>query len=273
VDAFRSRTALVTGASKGIGRALAHELASRGADIILVARSQAALSRLADDLRARHGVTVTAIAADLATPAGTSDLLRKLADHELPTDLLINNAGIGAVGPFLDSSLDQHHRSIGLNITGLTTLTYEMGRSMVARGAGGIINVASTAAFQPMPYQASYAATKAFVLSLTEALAEELRDTGVHVMAAHPGGTDTSFFAATTATMHPAHMDTAERVAVDILNAYAKRQAAAYPGRFTNRAATLASRFLTRRSVTTLTANLNRKLGLHEARHLADTIG
>lgn len=271
MDDFRGRTALVTGASKGIGRAYAEELADRGADVILVARSEQALARLADDIRARHTTKVTAIAADLGTADGTRRLLQQLAAHEIHVDLLINNAGMGAVGPFLNGPLERHHRSIDLNITGLTTLTYELGRSMVARGAGGIINVASTAAFQPMPYQASYAATKAFVLSFTEALAEELRGTGVHVMAAHPGGTDTSFFDGTTATMNPALVDTPARVAADTLDDYARRRGASYPGRFTNHASTVASRFLPRRTVTRLTATINRKLGLHQARDLTDT--
>jgi short-subunit dehydrogenase len=273
VNHFHARTALLTGASKGIGRAFAQQLARRGANVILVARSKQALDRVADDIGARHGVPVTAIAADLGTVDGTSRLLREIAARELQVDLLINNAGTGAVGPFLDGSLERHHRSIDLNITALTTLTYHLSRSMVARGAGGIINVASTAAFQPMPYQASYAATKAYVLSFTEALAQELRGTGVHVMAAHPGGTDTSFFDGTTAKMHPAVLDTPERVAADTLDDYARRRSASYPGRSMNRASTVVSRFLPRRAVTRLTAALNRKLGLHEARDLAEVAG
>lgn len=264
MEHFQGRTALVTGATKGIGRALADELAGRGADLILVARSEPDLHRAADDIRARHHVTVTTIAADLATAAGTSRVLTGLDGHTV--NLLINNAGIGTAGPFLASTLARHHRSIDLNITALTTLTYELGLKMVAQHRGGIVNVASTAAFQPMPYQASYAATKAFVLSFTEALAEELRGTGVHVMTAHPGGTDTSFFDESTATMNPAYIDTPERVARDILDDFTRGRATSYPGRFTNRAGTVAARLLPRRTVTSLTATLNRKLSLHEAR-------
>jgi uncharacterized protein len=270
VDEYRGRTALVTGASKGIGRAYAHELARRGADVILVARSEPALSRVAADLRSQHHTRMTTIAADLATADGTHRLLDELTDSDLPIDLLVNNAGIGSVGPFLDNPLARHHRSIDLNITALTTLTYHVGRSMVSRGTGGIINVASTAAFQPMPYQASYAATKAFVLSFTEALAEELRGTGVHVMAAHPGGTDTSFFDESTANLHRDLLDTPAKVAADTLDDYSRRRTASYPGRFTNHPATAASRFLPRKAVTRLTAALNRKLGLHESRDLTE---
>ncbi|GIE76379.1 hypothetical protein Aph02nite_23290 [Actinoplanes philippinensis] len=172
-----------------------------------------------------------------------------------------------------DGSLERHHRSIDVNVTALTTLTYHLGRSMVARGSGGIVNVGSTAAFQPMPYQAGYAATKAYVLSFTEALAEELRGTGVHVMAAHPGGTDTSFFDDSTAVMHKPLIDAPERVAADILDDYARRRPVSYPGRLTNHLSTVVSRFLPRRTVTGLTAGINRKLGLHEARDLRPRAG
>ncbi|MFG1602467.1 SDR family NAD(P)-dependent oxidoreductase [Actinoplanes sp. NPDC049265] len=265
MDDFRGRTALVTGASKGIGRALAEELAKRGANLILVARSEPAPGRLA-----AQDVRVTPIAADLSTPAGTDGLLRDLATRGLDVDLLINNAGLGTVGPFLDVPMDAHLRAIGLNVTGLTSLTYELGRVMAARGSGGIVNVASTAAFQPMPYQASYAATKAYVLSLTEAFAAELRGTGVHVMVAHPGGTDTSFFDGTTVTMNKGLVDSADRVAKDILDDYARRRRASYPGKFANRASTLAARFLPRATTTSVAGAINRKLGLSQGRHLAD---
>jgi uncharacterized protein len=264
VDDFRGRTALITGASRGIGRALAEELARRGADLILVARSEPALPQLA-----ASGVRVTPIAADLSTAAGAGGLLGELAARGLDVDLLINNAGLGTVGPFLDVPMEAHARAIGLNVTGLTTLTYELGRAMVARGAGGIVNVASTAAFQPMPYQASYAATKAYVLSLTEAFATELRGTGVHVMIAHPGGTDTSFFDDTTVTMNKSLIDRPERVAKDILDDYARRRRASYPGKFANRASTLAARFLPRTTTTAVAGAVNRKLGLSQGRHLA----
>ncbi|GAA1639632.1 SDR family NAD(P)-dependent oxidoreductase [Actinoplanes couchii] len=272
MDDFRGRTALVTGASKGIGRALAVDLARRGADVILVARAEQTLLAVADDIRTRFpAVTVTPIPADLGTPDGTGRLLEALGGHSV--DLLINNAGMGTAGPFLISPLERHQSSIDLNITGLTRLTYDLGRSMIERGSGGIVNVASTAAFQPLPYQASYGATKAFVLSFTEALAEELRGTGVHVMAAHPGATDTSFFDTSTMEVNPAFSDTPDRVAADILDDYARRHTASYPGRFTNQAMTVVARFLPRRTVTKLAAALNRKLGLHEARDLTGAPG
>ncbi|WP_045747883.1 SDR family NAD(P)-dependent oxidoreductase [Actinoplanes rectilineatus] len=262
MDDFRGRTAVVTGASKGIGRAYAEELARRGADLIVVARSAPELESLATAIAAEHGVRVTPLAADLASPEGTDQLLAALADVQV--DLLVNNAGAGTVGPFLNDPLHRHQRSVDLNINGLMALTYGVGRTMVARGSGGIVNVASTGAFQPLPYQASYGATKAFVLSLTEALAQEWRGTGVHVMAAHPGATDTGFFDGTTARMKVT--DSPAAVAAKTLDDYARRRAASYPGRFTFRVMTWAPRFLPRATTARATGALNRALGLHEAR-------
>lgn len=179
-------------------------------------------------------------------------------------DLLINNAGSGTVDPFLQRPLEQQVRSVDLNITALMTLTHRLGTSMEARGHGGIINVCSTAAFQPMPYQASYAATKAFVLSFTEAIAHELRDSGVSVMAAHPGATDTSFFEGTSATLNPKTTDSAGTVPSGMLDDFAAGRVSSYPGRPSNRATTWAGRFLPRRTVATITGNLNRRAGFDQ---------
>ncbi|MFD4669559.1 SDR family NAD(P)-dependent oxidoreductase [Lentzea sp. NPDC058450] len=259
---FAGITALVTGASKGLGRAYARELARRGAHLVLVARTTTALEDLAAEVRAEYGVTAEVIGADLADPAGPETLVRAVADRGLRIDLLVNNAGSGAAGRFLERPFGQSTRSVALNVGALMELTYLFGREMAARGAGGIINVGSTAAFQPMPYQASYAATKAFVLSFTEAVAEEQRGTGVRVMAAHPGATDTGFFDGTTATMDPRATDSPESVAVRTLDDFARGRVASYPGRPANRWATLVARVLPRRAVTGAVAALNRKLGL-----------
>ena len=208
-DDYRGVTALVTGASKGLGRAYALELARRGAHVILLARSEADLREVAAQIRDRRaGPDVEVITGDLAAPDGPERILRELRDRDLAVDLLLNNAGAGSVGPFLGRPLGAQLSTVGLNISGLLALTHAIGAELVARGSGGIINVSSTAAFQPMPYQASYAATKAFVLSFTEALAEELRGTGVHVMAAHPGAIATGFFDGTTASIDERLADT-----------------------------------------------------------------
>ncbi|MGW0483961.1 SDR family NAD(P)-dependent oxidoreductase [Nonomuraea sp. NPDC003214] len=265
---YRGVTALVTGASRGLGTAYAHELARRGANLVLVARSGDALDRVAGEIRQAYQVEVTTVAADLAAPGGVTGLVEELDRQGRTVDLLVNNAGAGAVGPFLSSSLQRNVSSVELNVTALMKLSHVLGRRMVDRGHGGIINVASTAAFQSMPYQASYAATKAFVLSFTEALAEELRGTGVRVMGAHPGATDTSFFDGTSATMNPAFTDAPEGVAARTLDAFAKGAVNSYPGRTINRAMTWAPRLLPRVTVTRLTGRLNRSLGLHRAQDL-----
>ncbi|MFD5825643.1 SDR family NAD(P)-dependent oxidoreductase [Lentzea sp. NPDC060358] len=263
---YQGLTALVTGASKGIGRALAAELARRGARVVLLARSRESLSEVAAGIR-EEGGTAEVVVGDLATADGPGAVLAELRERGLVVDLLVNNAGAGSVGPFLTRPLGPQLGSVALNIDGLLALTYAIGTDLVARGCGGIVNVASTAAFQPMPYQASYAASKAFVLSFTEALAEELRGTGVHVMAAHPGPVATGFFDGTSATVHPV-ADTPEVVAGRVLDDFARRRAVSYPGRAAsrvlNRAATWFPRLLPRTVVARAAGALNRKLGLHE---------
>ncbi|NUW33001.1 SDR family oxidoreductase [Nonomuraea sp. SMC257] len=269
-DGYRGVTALVTGASKGLGRAYALELARRGARVILLARSDGSLRELAAEIRERHGgPDAEVITGDLAAPDGPERVLRELRDRGLTVDLLLNNAGAGSVGPFLGRPLEPQVRSVGLNVVGLIVMTHAIGAELVARGSGGIINVSSTAAFQPMPYQASYAATKAFVLSFTEALAEELRGTGVHVMAAHPGAVATGFFDGTSATIDSRAADTPAIVAARTLDDYARRRAASYPGRAMNRALTWPPRLLPRTVVARVTGNLNRRRRMHEVVDLA----
>ncbi|MEW2354928.1 SDR family oxidoreductase [Spirillospora sp. NPDC029432] len=263
-DGYRGVTALVTGASKGLGRAYALELARRGARVILLARSVGDLRELAAHIQELHGgPEVEVIAGDLAAADGPERVLRELRDRGLSVDLLLNNAGMGSAGPFLTRPLEPQLRSVALNVGGLLALTHAIGTEMVARGSGGIINVSSTAAFQPMPYQAGYAATKAFVLSFTEALAEELRGTGVHVMAAHPGAIATGFFDGTSATIPPV-ADTPATVAADTLDDYARRRAVSYPGRRANRAMTWPARLLPRTVAARVAGAFNRRLGLHE---------
>ncbi|MDQ0774138.1 short-subunit dehydrogenase [Streptomyces aurantiacus] len=262
---YRGVTALVTGASKGLGRAYALELARRGARVILLARSEGDLRKLAAELREQHGgPEAEVITGDLADPDGPERVLRELHDRGLTVDLLLNNAGAGSVGPFLGRPIEPQLRSVGLNVSGLLALTHAIGAELVARGSGGIINVSSTAAFQPMPYQASYAGTKAFVLSFTEALAEELRGTGVHVMAAHPGAIATGFFDGTSATIDAKAADTPATVAADTLDDYARRRSVSYPGRAVNRALTWSARLLPRPVTARLAGSFNRRLRLHE---------
>jgi hypothetical protein len=172
-------TALITGASGGIGLELARRFARDGCDLVLVARRAGELSALADRLRQDAGVAVTPIPTDLADPGSPRRLVEALAGRGVTVDVLVNNAGVGLYGPFVDTSLDVELAMIRLNVTSLVALTKLMVPGMVARGRGRIVNVASTAGFQPGPLMSVYYATKAFVIAFSEALAEELAGTGV----------------------------------------------------------------------------------------------
>jgi short-subunit dehydrogenase len=187
-------TALITGASSGIGEAFAHALAARRDDLVLVARSAGRLETLAAALSAKHGVRAHALPCDLADPNAVPALVAELSARELTVATLINNAGFGSHGEF--ASLDAAHErnEVLVNALAPVVLTRALLPAMIARGSGAIVNVASTAAFQPVPYMAVYGATKAFLLSFSEALAEEVRAHGVRVVALCPGQTDTPFF-------------------------------------------------------------------------------
>lgn len=181
--------ALVTGASIGIGEQFARSLAERGHDVVLVARDGARLDVVAKELLERHGVTCEVVAADLTD----SRQLAEVETRATAVDVLINNAGFGTTGRFDELDLDAEDRQIRLNVLALARLTHVAARAMVGRGRGGILNVASIAGFQPGPQNATYSATKAYVLSFTQAVHEELRDTGVSVTCLCPGFTRTQF--------------------------------------------------------------------------------
>jgi len=187
------QTALVTGASGGIGRELAREFAAGGYDLVLVARSGGKLEELAAELRERHGVAARVLAKDLAKPGTPDEIFQDLAGAGIEVDVLVNNAGFATFGPFAETDLVAEIEEIQLNVAALTHLTKRFLPAMLARRRGGVLNLASTAAFQPGPLMAVYYATKAYVLSFSEALAEELRGTGVTVTALCPGPTTTGF--------------------------------------------------------------------------------
>lgn len=188
------KTALVTGASSGIGTAFATALAERGYNLVLVARSENKLKQLAADLQSTHNISAEAIPQDLTVPNAAATLFNHVTAKEIHIDLLINNAGFGDYGLFAESSLDKQLAMIQLNITALTALTHLFLSPMRETGAGGIINLASIAAFQPLPYMSIYAATKAFVLNFSEAIWAENREAGVTVTCVCPGPTETEFF-------------------------------------------------------------------------------
>jgi short-subunit dehydrogenase len=186
-----SSTALITGASSGIGEALAKRFAQAGHNLVLVARSADKLHALAKALQDAHGVKAWAAPADLALPGAAEQLAASMRRSRRRIDVLVNNAGVLTHGPFVEMEAARHQQLIDLNVSGLTAMLAAFVPAMVQRGAGRILNVASIAAFQPVPLLATYAATKAYVLSLTESLSEELKGSGVTVTALCPGITAT----------------------------------------------------------------------------------
>jgi short-subunit dehydrogenase len=191
--ATRSRqTALITGASSGIGEALAHCFAGAGFDLILVARSEATLNALSQSLMGQHGNAAHVLPADLSKPGAALQLHAAVERNGWNVDVVVNCAGVLEQGAFTSIASAKHQQIIDLNISGLTSMLSAFVPGMVQRGAGRVLNVASVAAFQPIPTLASYAASKAYVLSLSESLAEELRGSGVTVTALCPGITATN---------------------------------------------------------------------------------
>lgn len=184
--------ALITGASAGIGRAFAEVFAENGFNLVLVARSENKLNALARQIHQRYHVDSLVVPLDLTTTTGPQRLLDAVNGRSLKIDVLVNNAGLIAHGQFSDLSLKTHTKMLHLNILALTKLTHLFLPSMIEQGSGKILNVASVAAFVPLPRITVYAATKAYVLSFTEGLAVELKGTGVTVTALCPGPTDTA---------------------------------------------------------------------------------
>lgn len=190
------KVTLITGASSGIGEAFARRLAAEGHNLVLVARGEKALHELCDELMLKHNVFAHYVVLDLAEPDPDLKLLDEVKKHNLEVDWLINNAGFGSVGDFAKLDIDRELQMIELNITALVTITHAFLQGMRERKQGVIINVSSAAGFQPIPFMATYAATKAFVSSFSEAIAEENRPFGIQVLALCPGSTKTNFFAA-----------------------------------------------------------------------------
>lgn len=184
--------AVVTGASSGLGDAYARYLARKGANVILVARSEDRLRVLSIELERAYGIQTLVLPCDLTVPAERYELIERLDHFEIHT--LVNNAGFGSHGPLVDLERDRVASEVQLNVAALTELAHAVLPQMLSRDRGAIINVASTAAFQPIPEMATYAATKAYVLSFSQALWGETRRTGVRVICICPGPTETAFF-------------------------------------------------------------------------------
>ena len=191
---YQGKTAVITGASSGIGVEFANRFAERGANLVLVARRKERLESVAKQIQSKHKVKVDVVVADLAEVGSAEKLFKTLQRKKLQIDVLVNNAGFGTMGEFKNHDLNRIAEEIQLNVSTLVQLTRLALPAMLQRNNGVVVNIASTAAYQPVPYMAVYAATKAFVLSFTEALWGELIGTGVSAIALSPGGTKTEFF-------------------------------------------------------------------------------
>jgi short-subunit dehydrogenase len=225
--------ALVTGASGGIGRAFALALAERGHDLVLVARDTARLEGVAKEIGEGAGAGAEVLTADLTDPVALATVEARVTDPARPVDLLVNNAGFGTYGRFAELPIERETREIQLNVVALVRLTHAALEGMVGRGRGGVINVASIGGLQPTPSWATYGATKAFVISFTEAIHEELKGSGVRAMVLTPGFTRTEF--QDTAGVDPSEVpgfmwQDASTVVEHALTSYERGRASSVPG-------------------------------------------
>ncbi len=257
------QTALVTGASSGIGAAFAHALAQRQVDLVLVARSDQRLRETAARLHEAHGVRVEAIAEDLSREHAAQAVARRLQElQELgrEVDILVNNAGFATQGRFDAIPAERDHEQIMVNVATVVDLTHALLPGMVARGTGTIVNVSSLGGFQPAPYLAVYGATKAFVLSFSQALAAELRGRGVHVLALCPGPVRTPFFDVLGSRQAAIGQElTADAVVAAALRALEDHRSLVVPG-WRNRLTAAGTRLLPRSLVLTLAERATRDI-------------
>jgi uncharacterized protein len=228
---YRGRTALVTGASSGIGTAFVHALAAKGMNVILVARSADRLNQIAAEVESKFGVRAETLIADLSEASAAQAVRAQVEQRGLAVDLLVNNAGFATHGFFEEIPAQRDQDQVTVNVGAVVGLAHAFIPGMLARG-GGIINVASTAAFQPLPFMAVYGATKAFLVSFSYALAEEYRDRNIRVLAICPGPTETKFFeVAGSRDVAVGKMRTAEQVVETGLRALEKGRVIAVDGK------------------------------------------
>jgi short-subunit dehydrogenase len=254
-------TALITGASAGIGAAFAHELAARQTNLVLVARSEAKLQQLAQQLQEKYRIHVDILVQDLTEPTAATAVFDAVNQKGLTIDLLINNAGFGDYGSFAELDGERQVKIVQLNILALVDLTHKFLPGMRQRRSGSIINMSSTAAFQPMPYFSVYAASKAFVLNFSEALSAENSSYGVRILAVCPGPTDTNFFQdakfpSSLASIAAANYTPTEVVVREALQALEKNQSIIVPGAIANQLVANLHRFLPRETLASLWKNI-----------------
>jgi uncharacterized protein len=246
-------TTLITGSSSGIGAAFARKLATLGRNVLLVARSEHKLVTLCNELGRISGVRAQYFVIDLREPGAGEQLFEETKKRQLEIDMLVNNAGFGSMNDFARLDLQSELKMVDLNVRSVVELTHRFLVPMRERKQGTIINVASTAGFQPVPYMATYAATKAFVLSFSEALWEENRTHGIHVMALCPGVTETNFFEASSMDRPPMRtIQTPEEVVDVALRGLARGRSNVISG-WTNYLMIEAQRFVPRSMVIKVT--------------------
>ncbi len=249
IDSYNDRWALITGASSGIGAEFAAQLAGRGMHLILAARRKDKMAELATELNTRHGTRCHIVAIDLADPDASRRLFEEIRRLAVDVELLVNNAGIGLIGQIESTSPEDVRHLLNLNLLTLADLTYRVLPGMLDRRHGAIINVSSQAAFQPVAFMATYAASKSFILHFSEALWAEVRGRGVTVMALCPGVTRTDFFdkAGAPGWLEKHTSITPGKVVRTALKAMEKRRQYVVPG-WKNYLLTLLVRFMTRRT-------------------------
>jgi uncharacterized protein len=257
--------ALITGASSGIGESFARALAARHHNLVLVARSKEKLESLAAELRDKQDILTEAVPVDLSLDGAATGLARIMDERKIEIDLLVNNAGFGAQGEFWKLALDRQLEMLRLNVSALVELTYRLLPGLIER-RGALINVSSTASFQPVPYTTTYASTKAFVTSFSLGLAEELREYGVRVVTLCPGGTRTNFFDAGHYHRRrvPGGLQPVEEVVAEALRRLERGGGLAVP-RFFNKASIFVQRLVPRSAVMKVTADLFRPAKDHES--------
>jgi len=263
MDTWRGKWALVTGASSGIGRALATELAAGGANLVLTARRRDRLEQLAGELSAKRGIHAEIFAADLAKPEAPHQVFDFTKSRGIEVDVLINNAGFGASGEFAVQPIERQLEMVQVNCATVTHLTHFYLPGMIARRRGYVLILASTASFQPVPYLSIYAATKAFDLLFAEGLAEEVRQYAVRVCALCPGQTASEFSAVAGTLDHKRPgQETAEKVAHVGLVALAKGKSFVISGAMNN-VANLSERFMPRSVVASFAGRMYRPKAAH----------
>ncbi|MDA1231345.1 MAG: SDR family oxidoreductase [Planctomycetota bacterium] len=249
IDSYNDRWALITGASSGIGAEFAAQLAGRGMHLILAARRKEKMTELATNLNTRHGTRCHIVSIDLSEPDSSRRLFEEIERLQVEVELLVNNAGIGLIGQIQSTSPEDVRRLLNLNLMTLADLTYRVLPGMMSRGHGAIVNMSSQAAFQPVAFMATYAASKSFILHFSEAIWAEVRSRGVTVTAVCPGVTRTDFFdkAGAPGWLEKHTSVTPAKVVRSALRAMEKRRQYVVTG-WKNYFLTLLVRFMTRRT-------------------------